>query len=409
MSERSPRAEPAPPRWTEVRALAEAVLAQPPERRAALLDRACGGDAPLRAEVEAQVRACERAAQAVGFLAEPAAAFAAPLLAAAPDDVAVVLRATLGARYDVERELGRGGMATVYLARDVRHQRRVALKVLHPELGAALGAERFLREIELTAGLQHPHILPLFDSGRAGGLLYYVMPYVDGETLRTRLTRERQLPLDDALGIAREVADALAYAHARGVVHRDVKPENVLLHDGHALVADFGIALAVREAGGGRMTRTGLSLGTPQYMAPEQASGGRGVDARADVYALGAVTYEMLVGEPPFTGPTAEAVVARMMTETPRGISGQRPSVPLDVEAAVLRAIERLPGDRFVSARAFGDALRAGGRAGGGAGGVWTVPSRMRRGPVLVALAVAAGLASAAGGAAWPSSSRGRA
>src|SRR5512146_1352577 len=222
------------------------------------------------------------------------------------------LRSALADRYRIERELGAGGMATVYLAEDLKHHRKVAIKVLHAELSAILGPERFLKEIELTASLQHPHILPLFDSGSADGLLYYVMPYVDGETLRSRLERERQLPIADAVRIATESADALQYAHEHGVVHRDIKPENILLQNGHALVADFGIALAVEQAGGQRMTQTGLSLGTPQYMAPEQAMGERSVDARADIYALGAVTYEMLAGEPPFAAPTAQAIVARV-------------------------------------------------------------------------------------------------
>ena len=204
------------------------------------------------------------------------------------------LTAALADRYAVLHELGRGGMATVYLARDVRHARQVAIKVLHPELAAVLGAERFLAEIKTTANLQHPHILPLFDSGSADGQLFYVMPFVEGETLRARLDRETQLPIADAVQLAREVADALQYAHARGVVHRDIKPENILLQGGHALVADFGIALAVQSAGGQRMTQTGLSLGTPQYMAPEQAMGEKAVDGRADLYALGAVTYELV-------------------------------------------------------------------------------------------------------------------
>ncbi len=207
----------------------------------------------------------------------------------------------LADRYTIERELGAGGMATVYLAHDLKHDRDVAIKVLHPDLGAALGGERFLSEIKTTAKLQHPHILPLLDSGDADGLLYYVMPLVTGETLRARLQRERQLPIDDALLIAREVADALGAAHALGIIHRDIKPENILLQGGHALVADFGIALAVQSAGGQRMTQTGLSLGTPQYMSPEQAMGEKVIDLRSDIYALGAVTYEMLVGEAPFT------------------------------------------------------------------------------------------------------------
>jgi serine/threonine-protein kinase len=248
-------------------------------------------------------------------------------------------------------------MATVYLAADLKHDRDVAIKVLHPELGAALGGERFLSEIKTTAKLQHPHILPLLDSGDADGLLYYVMPYVAGESLRERLTRERQLPIDDALRIAREVADALGVAHAHGIVHRDIKPENILLQGGHALVADFGIALAVQQAGGARMTQTGLSLGTPQYMSPEQAMGERQIDLRADIYALGAVTYEMLTGEPPFTGASVQAIVSRVITEEPRPITPQRKSVPDSVEGAVLRALQKLPADRFATAAEFVAAL----------------------------------------------------
>jgi hypothetical protein len=267
------------------------------------------------------------------------------------------LIAALSDRYTIERELGAGGMATVYLAEDIKHHRKVAIKVLHAELSAILGPERFLKEIELTASLQHPHILPLFDSGSADGLLYYVMPYVEGETLRGRLNRDKQLSIADAVRIASEAADALEYAHRRGVVHRDIKPENILLHDGHALVADFGIALAVEQAGGTRMTQTGLSLGTPQYMSPEQAMGERNIDARTDIYALGAVTYEMLAGEPPFSGPTAQAIVAKVMTEDPRSLTAQRRSVPEYVDAAVETALQKLPADRFASAAAFGAAL----------------------------------------------------
>ncbi len=267
------------------------------------------------------------------------------------------LSTALADRYRLDRELGAGGMATVYLAEDVRHGRKVAVKVLHPELSAVLGPERFLKEITLTASLQHPHILPLFDSGSAASQLYYVMPFVEGETLRARLERERQLPVADAVRIASEVADALAYAHTRGVVHRDIKPENILLQNGHALVADFGIALAVEQAGGQRMTQTGISLGTPHYMAPEQAMGERNVDQRADIYALGAVTYEMLAGEPPFVGPTAQAVVAKVITETPRPLAAQRPSVPAHVDEAVRTALEKLPADRFATADAFASAL----------------------------------------------------
>ena len=272
-------------------------------------------------------------------------------------DLGQQLQVALDDRYRVERELGAGGMATVYLARDLRHDRDVAIKVLDPDLGATLGAERFLAEIRTTARLQHPHILPLLDSGNADGLLYYVMPLVSGETLRARLTRERQLPVDDAVRIAHEVADALSHAHAAGVVHRDIKPENILLQDGHARVADFGIALAVQHAGGVRLTQTGLSLGTPQYMAPEQAMGETTIDARADIYSLGVVLYEALAGEPPFTGPSAQAIVARVITETPRPLSAGRRSVPPVVEAAVARALEKLPADRFSTAADFAAAL----------------------------------------------------
>ena len=268
------------------------------------------------------------------------------------------LRAALGAHYTLERELGHGGMATVYLAHDVRHGRHVAVKVLRQELAAVLGATRFLAEIRTTAALQHPHILPLFDSGEAAGQLYYVMPYVEGETLRARLTRERQLPVADAVRIATEVASALDYAHRRGVVHRDVKPENILLGDGgQALVADFGIALAVSNAGGDRVTQTGLSLGTPQYMAPEQAAAERAVDARVDVYALGAVTYEMLAGEPPFSGASAQVIIAKLMTEEPQPLATLRRSVPPHTELAVRIALQKLPADRFASASSFAAAL----------------------------------------------------
>jgi serine/threonine-protein kinase len=262
----------------------------------------------------------------------------------------------LSGHYLLEQEIGAGGMATVYLAEDLRHSRRVAVKVLRPELAAVIGAERFLAEIRLTANLQHPHILPLFDSGEADSFLYYVMPFVEGESLRDRLRREKQLPVDDAVRIAREVADALDYAHRHGVVHRDIKPENILLHDGRALVADFGIALAASQAGT-RMTETGMSLGTPHYMSPEQAMGEREITARSDVYAVGCVLYEMLTGDPPFTGSTAQAIVARVVTEQPRPLLPQRHTIPEAVEAAVLTALEKLPADRFATAAEFAAAL----------------------------------------------------
>jgi len=273
-------------------------------------------------------------------------------------DATAQLSAALAGRYSIERELGEGGMATVYLAHDVKHGRKVALKVLKPDLAAALGAERFLAEIKTTANLQHPHVVSLHDSGDADGFLYYVMPFVEGESLRDRLIRERLLPVDDALRIAREVADALQYAHTHGVVHRDIKPENILLEtSGHAMVADFGIALAVQQAGTARMTQTGLSLGTPQYMSPEQAMGERVIDARSDIYALASIVYEMLTGEPPFTGATLQAIVARLLTEAPRPIIAQRKSVPPHIEAAVMKALEKVPADRFASARDFAAAL----------------------------------------------------
>src|SRR5512141_3193025 len=264
----------------------------------------------------------------------------------------------LSGHYRLEDEIGAGGMATVYLAQDLRHDRRVAVKVLRPELAAVIGAERFLAEIKLTANLQHPHILPLFDSGEADSFLYYVMPFVEGESLRSRLNREKQLPMADAIRIATEVASALDYAHRPGAVHRDIKPENILIHDGRALVADFGIALAASKAGGNRMTETGMSLGTPHYMSPEQAMGEREITARSDVYALGAVLYEMLTGDPPFTGSTAQAVVARVVTESPRPMLPQRHTIPPHVEAAVLTALEKLPADRFSTAAEFADALK---------------------------------------------------
>jgi serine/threonine-protein kinase len=271
--------------------------------------------------------------------------------------ISVGFTPALADRYRIERELGQGGMATVYLAHDLRHDRRVAIKVLRPELAAVIGAERFVREIRTIAALQHPHILGLIDSGEVQGTAYYVMPFVEGESLRDRLTREKQLPIPDAVRIATEVASALDYAHRHGVIHRDIKPENILLHDGTALVADFGIALAVTQAGGNRMTETGMSLGTPHYMSPEQAMGEREITARSDVYALGAVTYEMLTGDPPFSGSTAQAIVAKVLTEKPAPIRRQRERVPESVEEAVLTALEKLPADRFATATEFAQAL----------------------------------------------------
>jgi eukaryotic-like serine/threonine-protein kinase len=289
-------------------------------------------------------------------------------------DVAERLRSALAGRYDVAHLLGAGGMATVYLAQDLKHDRKVAIKVLRPELAAVIGAERFLREIKTIANLQHPHILGLIDSGEVNGTAYYVMPFVEGESLRERLNREKQLPISEALRIATEVAGALDYAHRHGIIHRDIKPENILLHDGSALVADFGIALAASNAGGSRMTETGMSLGTPHYMSPEQAMGQREITARSDVYALGCVTYEMLIGDPPFTGSTAQAIVAKVMTADPAPLTVQRRSVSPTVEAAVLTALEKLPADRFGTPAEFAAALN--GRGDGPA--VRSLPRRAR-------------------------------
>jgi len=288
------------------------------------------------------------------------------------------LQVALADRYRLNREIGQGGMAIVYLAEDLRHGRKVAIKVLHPELSAVLGGDRFLAEIKVTANLQHPHILGLIDSGDADGLLYYVMPYVAGESLRARLGRERQLPVEEALRLSREVASALDYAHRQGVVHRDIKPENILLQDGAALVADFGIALAVQQAGGSRMTQTWMSLGTPAYMSPEQAMGEREIGPRSDVYALGAMSYEMLAGEPPFTGPNSQAIVAKVLTEQPPPLRPKRPTVPPAAEAAILTALQKLPADRWGSAREFSEALTG---TGSRSATVPTVPLAAARPP----------------------------
>jgi eukaryotic-like serine/threonine-protein kinase len=267
------------------------------------------------------------------------------------------LASALADRYRIERELGAGGMATVYLAEDLKHDRKVAIKVLKPELAAVLGAERFVVEIKTTASLQHPHILPLFDSGTANGFLFYVMPYIQGETIREKLNRETQFGVDEAVRIAREVASALDYAHRKGMIHRDIKPENILLHDGSPMVMDFGIALAVSAAAGGRMTETGLSLGTPHYMSPEQATAEKEITARSDVYSLASVLYEALSGEPPHSGGSAQQVIMKILTEQPQPVTALRKSVPPNVAAALTRALEKLPADRFESAKAFAEAL----------------------------------------------------
>ncbi len=313
------------------------------------------------------------------------------------------LVAALADRYRIERELGAGGMATVYLAEDLRHHRQVAIKVLKPELAAVLGADRFVQEITTTAQLQHPHILPLFDSGTADGFLFYVMPYVEGETLRDRLNRETQLGVDEAVKITREVADALDYAHRHGVVHRDIKPENILLHDGRPMVADFGIALAVSAAAGGRMTETGLSLGTPHYMSPEQATAEKDLTGRSDVYSLASVLYEMLTGDPPHTGSSAQQIIMKIVTEEAAPVTKLRKSVPPNVAAAVAKALEKLPADRFDSAKAFADALAdphfsAGVSAGARPSGPVALRTPTRH-PLVLGLAAA--LVATAGIAVW--------
>ena len=269
------------------------------------------------------------------------------------------LRSALADRYSIERELGSGGMATVYLARDLKHDREVALKVLRADLSAVIGTERFLAEVRIAAKLDHPHILTLIDSGSSDGILYYVLPYVRGESLKAKLDREKQLGVEDALLITTQVASALDYAHAQGVVHRDIKPENILLHQGEAVLADFGIALAVKEASNNRLTETGLSLGTPQYMSPEQATGDRSLDRRSDVYSLGAVFYEMIAGEPPVTGATAQAMIAKLLTEKPVKLRVVRETIPLAMERATEKALAKVPADRFSSAGDFARALTA--------------------------------------------------
>jgi serine/threonine-protein kinase len=300
------------------------------------------------------------------------------------------LNAALEGRYRIERELGVGGMATVYLAADLRHDRKVALKVVKPELSALLGGDRFVHEIKTTAGLQHPNVLPLFDSGSAAGFLFYVMPYVEGETLRSRLEREQQIGIEDAVRITTEIADALDHAHRRGVVHRDIKPENILLQDGRPLVADFGIALAVSAAAGLRMTGTGLSLGTPHYMSPEQATAEKAITHRSDIYSLGAVLYEMLTGRPPHTGASAQQIIMKVVTEEPAAVATIRRTVPAHVAAAVRQALQKLPADRFGSGAEFAAALR---NPAFGTASAFAAPRRpnvMTRHPAAAVIAAAA-------------------
>ncbi|HSE67657.1 MAG TPA: protein kinase [Gemmatimonadales bacterium] len=337
-----------PERWREVRALFTQALEREPAKRAAFLDEVCGNDTALHQEVESLLKAD---AGASGYLEPPAAR---PL---AQPDLQDRLAAALSAHYRLERVLGEGGMATVYLAHDLKHGRQVALKVLKPELSAVLGAQRFLNEIQVTANLSHPHILPLYDSGSAEGALFYVMPLVHGESLRQRITRDKVLPVDEAITIARQLASALDFAHRQGVIHRDIKPENIYVQEGDALLADFGVALALSEAAGGRLTGTGVAMGTVEYMSPEQAEGAKDLDARSDVYALSAVTYEMLAGHPPLTGTTVVAIITKLLTETPVALRSLRPEVPRAVDSAVMRALAKDPRNRYSTAREFADAL----------------------------------------------------
>jgi len=363
-------------RWAHLQPLIDAALDLPPEDRSAYFDSVSRGDVSFRAELERLVAECTRKHAVLdgnavehfsslfeellpGLLGERWSPRGGAELALAS------IRSALAGRYRVDRAVGSGGMARVYLAHDERHDRPVAIKVLRAELAAALGAERFLREIRVTASLQHPHILPLYDSGEAEGLVYYVMPLVEGETLRARLEREQQLPLGDALEIATSVASALEHAHRRGLIHRDIKPENILLakegRDGaggvHAMVADFGVAVAVATGGSDRLTESGIMIGTPAYMSPEQAKAERTLGRESDVYSLATVLYEMLMGEPPFTGPSQQAVIVKLATDTPSPLRPRRSSIPVNVEAAVLKALQKAPRDRFASAAEFADAL----------------------------------------------------
>jgi eukaryotic-like serine/threonine-protein kinase len=389
-------------RWQRVKEVFSQALERQPAERVAFLDEACGmGDPAVRREVEALLAAH---LESDSFLETPSAALSAPPIQSHSE---LTEGQTLGP-YRVLRPLGRGGMATVYLARDERHHRSVALKVLHPDLAHALGAERFLREIEVAANLTHPHILPLHDSGEAEGRLYYVMPYVEGESLRECLTRETQLAVEPALQIAREVADALAYAHGQGVIHRDIKPENILLSGGHALVADFGIARALGRAGEAHLTDAGMALGTAAYMSPEQARGAPHLDGRSDVYSLGCVVYEMLAGEPPYTGPTAEAIIAKRFSDPVPRVRRVRPSIPVQVEQAVTRALATVPADRFATAAEFAQALATpAARAAAPAAAVRATAVRSTRRSLTLGLAAALGLAVAVGGVLWQRSQGG--
>jgi serine/threonine protein kinase/tetratricopeptide (TPR) repeat protein len=371
-----------------------AVLDLPLAERASYLERTCGNDPALRGEVHDLLQACERVARDDGFLSEPAESFAAIIAEVESESVALekltlaTLRHRLAGRYDIEHELGRGGMATVYLARDQRHDRHVAIKVIHPELTSDIGAERFLREITIAAGLRHPHIVPLYDSGEVGGLPFYVMPYVTGESLRQRMDRERQLDITDAICIARDVAEALDYAHAHGIIHRDIKPQNILLEEGHALVADFGIARAVEIVSGDELTDSGIIVGTPPYMSPEQADGEVRLDGRSDVYSLACVLYEMLCGEPPFTGSTPRSVGAKHMYAAVPSLRVLRPTVPVTMQRVLERGLAKVPADRFMSAGEFVRSIASSANVKDGRRLNWRVTGRSLLGASAILLAL---------------------
>ena len=342
-------------RWPDIERLLDQALDSAPGERVALVARTRSVDPVLAADLE---RLLDADLAASHFLAQPATVYAAPLLAWTAESDLLHPGATLG-RYEIVRRVGQGATATVYLARDPKHHRSVAVKVLHPELAAAVGSERFLHEIEIAATLHHPHILPLFDSGAIDGLLYYVMPHVEGESLRASLAKQERVPVETALRIAREVAGALDYSHRHGVVHRDIKPENILLQDGQAIVADFGIARAIEVAGADRAGGPGEGTGTPAYMSPEQATPGTVIDGRTDIYSLGCVLYEMLAGQPPFPGPTPQAILARHAMDPVPSLRTLRPTVPEALAQVVTQAMAKVPADRFSTAGAFAEALAA--------------------------------------------------
>ncbi|HEX6050391.1 MAG TPA: serine/threonine-protein kinase, partial [Gemmatimonadaceae bacterium] len=377
-----------PDQWRQLETLLDVLLDTPPERRSALFAEVSGGDPDRRAELERLVAECERA---YPLLDQPASDRFASLIHTAPLRAAQVV----AERYRILRELGRGGMATVYLAQDLKHAREVALKVVRSELVNVLGGGRFLREIDIAAQLRHPHIVPLYDSGESDGIVYYVMPYESGQSLRDRLRRDGNLPIDDAVVIIRDVCDALAYAHERGVVHRDIKPDNVLLSGRNALVTDFGVARAATAVtGAATTTGAGVVIGTPTYMAPEQVSADPGVDHRADIYAVGVLAYELLAGRPPFEGESSQDVLAAQLTRTPVPLSEHRPDVSPALAAIVMRCLEKRPADRWQRATAIVqalDALHGPATQALGTHSVERTPRLRRRWVVAGAVALAAG------------------